>query len=466
MKTTAEISIRANAVGLTRSRSASNRSNAMQYHKKQSGAVLVVGLVLLLVATILGVAALSSSITEERIAGNQRQIALAFMGAETGIARAVEWFETETGGTANHDNMDYWDEEGNIYENAIDSEFPLTSQPADPDDMVDWTLELVEHPINPKDFVILRSTGAVKRTPTTRTVEVLYARVGGGLEPPDPEAAYQCFNEYCSTSTGSNSNSAVYYDGRPWWPPSTEEGGEHYPCSGSSCDGVRDVDAAGVPGIFLPDVDDASAISTGNQGGDDRPDQIQGDPASTRLNEKPATDRDTWNSYADMLLETSLPRPHVIDASEVTEIPADTLGAPGEGNGTVLHIQGPDDSRAAYEEIRIAGNTHGAGIIVVDGNVDLSSAVGTSTFEGLIILREGAKLTGGKGTFNVFGSVISLDGQYLEEDAENVTLLTDADLSGNFTLKYSRLGDINLRGMGPGGPVFGVQSWAEVVNSN
>jgi Tfp pilus assembly protein PilX len=59
----------------------------MKKLKEQRGAALVVGLVLLLVATTLGVAALTSTVTEERIAGNQKQISEAFMAAETGIAR-------------------------------------------------------------------------------------------------------------------------------------------------------------------------------------------------------------------------------------------------------------------------------------------------------------------------------------------------------------------------------------------
>lgn len=56
---------------------------------KQSGAVLIVALVILLILTILGVAVIESSVVEERVAGNTLDKNVAFQAAEAGL-RAAE----------------------------------------------------------------------------------------------------------------------------------------------------------------------------------------------------------------------------------------------------------------------------------------------------------------------------------------------------------------------------------------
>lgn len=54
----------------------------------QQGFVLVVALILLLILTLLGLAAAQSTSMQERMAGNQRDHALAFEAAEAGLAAA------------------------------------------------------------------------------------------------------------------------------------------------------------------------------------------------------------------------------------------------------------------------------------------------------------------------------------------------------------------------------------------
>jgi type IV pilus assembly protein PilX len=56
----------------------------------QRGAVLVVALLMLLVMTVLGVTAMQMSRSEERMAGNSRDINLAFQGAEAGLRDGEE----------------------------------------------------------------------------------------------------------------------------------------------------------------------------------------------------------------------------------------------------------------------------------------------------------------------------------------------------------------------------------------
>lgn len=61
--------------------------------RKEQGAVLVIGLLLLAVATIVGVAGLSGSNMQERIAANQKQQTEAMMAAETGASQSIAFSE-------------------------------------------------------------------------------------------------------------------------------------------------------------------------------------------------------------------------------------------------------------------------------------------------------------------------------------------------------------------------------------
>jgi type IV pilus assembly protein PilX len=56
--------------------------------RRQSGAVLIVALVILVILTLLGVTAMNTSFLQESIASNTQQQAHAFQAAETGLNRA------------------------------------------------------------------------------------------------------------------------------------------------------------------------------------------------------------------------------------------------------------------------------------------------------------------------------------------------------------------------------------------
>ncbi len=54
-------------------------------HTRERGAALVIALLMLLVMTVLGIAAMQVTRLEERMAGNSRDVNLAFQGAEAGL---------------------------------------------------------------------------------------------------------------------------------------------------------------------------------------------------------------------------------------------------------------------------------------------------------------------------------------------------------------------------------------------
>jgi len=92
----------------------------MQYRlfhsAKQNGAALITALSILLVLTILGIATVSTTVLQERMAGNARDYEVAFEQAETGLRTAEEYLKglsnsndfSSTGGTGgNKYSKDY-----------------------------------------------------------------------------------------------------------------------------------------------------------------------------------------------------------------------------------------------------------------------------------------------------------------------------------------------------------------------
>ena len=64
-------------------------------HLRQRGTVLVVGLVILLVVTMLGISGQQSTVLQERMAGNMRQSNIAFQAAEAGLQLGLTWVEQQ-----------------------------------------------------------------------------------------------------------------------------------------------------------------------------------------------------------------------------------------------------------------------------------------------------------------------------------------------------------------------------------
>ena len=61
----------------------------MTHHKRQKGAALVVGLMLLVIVTVLAVSAVGTASTEMIMAGNEQYRERAFQAAEIGIENGI-----------------------------------------------------------------------------------------------------------------------------------------------------------------------------------------------------------------------------------------------------------------------------------------------------------------------------------------------------------------------------------------
>lgn len=62
--------------------------------RRQRGAILIVSLLMLLVMTLIGVTAVSTTTLEEKMAGNTRQRQLAFQAADSALRDAESWLNT------------------------------------------------------------------------------------------------------------------------------------------------------------------------------------------------------------------------------------------------------------------------------------------------------------------------------------------------------------------------------------
>lgn len=58
------------------------------FHSRQSGAVLIIAMIILLMLTLLGVTAMNTSSLEEKMAGNAQEQVHAFQAAESGYSQA------------------------------------------------------------------------------------------------------------------------------------------------------------------------------------------------------------------------------------------------------------------------------------------------------------------------------------------------------------------------------------------
>lgn len=64
--------------------------------QSQQGAVLFIALIMLLVMTLIGVTSLNSTLMEERMAGNMREINIAFQSAEAALREGEKYLEGAT----------------------------------------------------------------------------------------------------------------------------------------------------------------------------------------------------------------------------------------------------------------------------------------------------------------------------------------------------------------------------------
>jgi len=130
----------------------------------QKGVVLVVVLTLLTMASLIAVNSMVHATVDERIAGNQKQVADAFLAAEAGLLHAAAWWRSSSAG-ARHD-VTYW----NDPETALNA---LQALDRTPRPGLQWSIRELQFE---GDEVLITSRGEVVGQGAVREVAARYRR--------------------------------------------------------------------------------------------------------------------------------------------------------------------------------------------------------------------------------------------------------------------------------------------------
>lgn len=130
----------------------------------QSGVALAVVLVLLAAGSLIAVSGMTQAVVDERIAGNQRQVAEIFPAAEAGLLRAGRWWGEESGGQR-HDEVFWGDPEASAAAlHALDRSL----RPG-----LTWSVEELRFD---GDEVLMRVRGQIEGIAAARVVSARYQR--------------------------------------------------------------------------------------------------------------------------------------------------------------------------------------------------------------------------------------------------------------------------------------------------
>jgi hypothetical protein len=343
----------------------------------EKGMVLAVTLMLIAVLVLLGTTAVMTVTTDLKIAGNYRQSQVALYNAEAGVDQVIAYLRSHT---VTYPTVDA--AQSNINDGTCPTSqcTPITVT-APLGISFNTTANLYGKNVANKLYVFrMTGTGPGNASKTieayvTKNLSLLNGVDGAiGMYGDDPEIA------------GGGS-----IDGSDHLLPPIN-------CTGSSCHTAVDTTKVGLPGLYSP----TNNVPIGST-------TVTGNPPVVYDNSPEALAKDDqWTAFADDIVNSGL-----YDSTFSASRTAPKI--------TVL-----------TSDLKLSGNNHYYGILVVSGADVLIETVGTFTFEGLIVLANGATLTT-KGTANTYGSVITC----------NHSSLT-VTLNGTPTLMYSSAAIENL----------------------
>ena len=433
--------------------------HGLQNRNTQRGAVLAVGLILLVVATLVTLTAMNTGVMQERMTANQDNNARSFMAAEAGGAElVVAWLDeiswptnVTVSGTVGGDPL-------------IGYEVTRLSD--------SWT----DSPLN---VLIEGRALAADNTLLARTELLLQLERGdppppGGPPPVNPPAAISCFNGPCTIKAGAGRGADVEFG--------TVSGFNHpvppLDCTGAGCrlqpqDNDRILPA--VPAVFLTHPDGSSV---GLQGGNHNAYQGLNQDGTAVVIGRDMTVAKTSDDYPlepapldpDPLepdpLEPDPLEPDPLEPAPLDPEPSLVSTAP-TWESVFPEPDFPDNNPQTQLESGntsiggMSGNDTEVGILVVNGE-DLV-VTGTSLFVGLIVIRDCGTLQM-KGNPNVYGAII-VDAK--RSDGTSCGPNYDPfGGSGTPAVRFSRapLSGPPDGGTGTGtGGSTGVRSWSELL---
>ncbi|MCG5499675.1 PilX N-terminal domain-containing pilus assembly protein [Ectothiorhodospira lacustris] len=393
---------------------------------RERGAVLVVSLVLLVLATLVGVSGISTAVIQERIAGNHKQISDAFMAAEDGLGSVIKAV-ADPGPSG----MEFWSSKEDMVQ-LIGAGRHYVGGADGPGAY--WELDESASMIDGHQAeVVLIGRSSDSEIAAQRALVLQVSR----WFDPSPDSAYTCIGAACEQDRvlPMRRYRTIQYDGRDWTPPSQVS------CESGSCQAeISQEEGVGpMAGIHLMPQD------AGDQAGSfelhDAEGEVIGSP-QLRITSLPSSPNEggvrSWQQYLQTLLAGSSDRIIHVDLGASADADSPALGEIiGTSEPGVYHITGSGS-------IGLSGDVHGAGVLIISGDpssgasqqtVNLFPSSGSFTFEGLVILRDGVILNAEQADVSLYGAVVVMLGEHQG---------SGGGLVGNVDIRYSSKALANL----------------------
>ncbi|MDI5890436.1 PilX N-terminal domain-containing pilus assembly protein [Halomonas rhizosphaerae] len=409
--------------------------------RRQEGAALIVGLVLLTVSLLLGLSSVQSSRLEETMTGNQRSMELAYMASETGTSKFYDWLKNTTAWPSGSGDLTY-SNDGQVGEYArYEIESACWGAPvSDPSSCVEnydaehvtlWMKGLAE-----RGEVVARLVSKYKQLPI-----------------PPHSAAYTCFDVYCSDTVSGNAE----LTGEDYHVP------EVFDCEGNACIASQNEDAPTEYDAYYPDVpyenhpvvEDCSSHETDGSSYTICDNKFYG------YNDAYG-DQSNWYDFIDFIdgsgydveLNTGDELSYNVGGrddydSSFSDSELEASGFWGSVSSKFIEVREGAD-------VTVKASTNTLGVIVVREGAVLDYK-GTSTHEGVILIEPGGTLKFSSGNPQVYGGIVALNS--VNEDGEIIS--GELNISGNMGVHYSSLA---WKLLSQGGKGVRLVAWYEDVS--
>ncbi|WP_027852257.1 pilus assembly PilX family protein [Marinobacterium litorale] len=368
---------------------------------KESGAALIIGMIILTIMAIAGISMMDTTLQDERKTSNANARLQAFLAAEAGVNAARDYVLS----------LSDWDPSGCTVGDAFNS---MSGVSYDSTNGTSYTVTI--NACN-SDSVELASVGSQTGTNSTRTISFLMMAAS---DPPggDPPAAITCLGGPCTIDPGNGNDAPI--DGRDHDMP--EDG-----CSGNSCwmDPIEGGDA--IPSVYLDDPDNSTLVGAPGASKTSFCGQDSSDPTSTvcgnDINTTAVWDAGDYPDDPDTGESTAPTQEQYFGDSSLL---GDVLSKAESANSTLGTHDTPKVTKIDTDT-SVSGNSYNAGYLVVDG-AEFSRS-GTGVYVGLVVVT-GCGTIANSGNFVVYGAII-IDGTGCGDDYQPVTG------NGTIDVKYS-----------------------------
>ncbi|WP_196801938.1 PilX N-terminal domain-containing pilus assembly protein [Thioalkalivibrio sp. ALE19] len=401
---------------------------------RQDGAALIVGLILLAVATIVTLLSMSSGHMQERMTSNTNNQAHAFNAAEAGSAKLFHDLNSYLGGGGQLRSDEDLKEALNAYDFHTDE--PRANDDPEFGEFGFFRVNLTESSVGESESRIvvdgysLHGGSVLARA----SVAIVLESVGG--MPFGSRGAFECIGEdgedgedcVFKAPSGGASSAA---DGRDYVAPHPDDLSQPNACDTQGGAPDRAVDDQGEnlasqAGLILPEGD----VQESSGGGGEL--DFEGDPSKVRSEE------DYEERYGESLEDR---RSYI--GERIAEHKANAMGVGESGEREITDQHGTWVAEEG-ETLKLDGDA--GGIVILDGG-ELDMDSGNQCFSGLVLVRDGGRIRAG-GTGAILGSVVGakIDGPMTH---------------GNVSFFYSSEA---LGHAGGGGGELRISSWSEFLN--